>query len=57
VIRYVPPEEFDEYESIALRMGFSGAASSPFVRSSYEAGQLYRDACAGMKKTEDGRRR
>jgi lipoic acid synthetase len=57
VIRYVPPEEFDEYESIALRMGFSGAASSPFVRSSYEAGRLYRDACAGMKKTEDGRRR
>jgi lipoic acid synthetase len=41
VIRYVPPEEFAEYESLALDMGFAAVASSPFVRSSYRAGQLY----------------
>jgi lipoyl synthase len=45
VVRYVPPEEFAEYEAVARRMGFSGVASSPFVRSSYEAGRLYREAC------------
>jgi lipoyl synthase len=44
VIRYVPPEEFAEYEGLALGMGFSAVASSPFVRSSYQAGRLYREA-------------
>jgi lipoic acid synthetase len=55
VVRYVPPEEFDEYEGIALHMGFSGAASSPFVRSSYQAGRLYKEARASLDKKEDGR--
>jgi lipoic acid synthetase len=45
VVRYVPPEEFAEYESLASEMGFSGVASSPFVRSSYQAGRLYEEAC------------
>ena len=49
VVRYVPPEEFEEYREIGMRIGFSGVASSPFVRSSYEAGRLYRDACARME--------
>ncbi len=55
--RYVPPEEFEEYASLALRMGFSGVASSPFVRSSYQAGRLYRDARSNMERTEDRRKR
>jgi lipoic acid synthetase len=46
VLRYVPPDEFAEYESLASGMGFSGIASSPFVRSSYQAGQLYQEACS-----------
>jgi lipoic acid synthetase len=46
VVRYVPPEEFAEYETLALDMGFSGVASSPFVRSSYQAGRLYEEACS-----------
>jgi lipoic acid synthetase len=46
VIRYVPPEEFSEYEKLGLKMGFSGVASAPFVRSSYEAERLYREATA-----------
>jgi len=46
IVRYVPPEEFAEYESLALEMGFSGVASSPFVRSSYQAGRLYKEACS-----------
>jgi len=44
VIRYVPPEEFAAYGQEALARGFSGVASSPFVRSSYQAGRLYRQA-------------
>jgi len=44
VVRYVPPEEFAEYETLALEMGFSAVASSPFVRSSYQAGRLYEQA-------------
>jgi lipoic acid synthetase len=37
VVRYVPPEEFDELGVAARRMGFSQVASGPFVRSSYHA--------------------
>ena len=38
VARYVPPEEFTQWQSKALGMGFSHVASGPFVRSSYHAG-------------------
>lgn len=37
VVRFVPPEEFDELGEIALQMGFTKVASGPFVRSSYHA--------------------
>jgi lipoic acid synthetase len=37
VVRYVPPEEFDELAEIAKDMGFKKVASGPFVRSSYHA--------------------
>jgi lipoic acid synthetase len=37
VVRYVPPEEFDELAAVARGMGFTKVASGPFVRSSYHA--------------------
>jgi lipoic acid synthetase len=37
VVRYVPPEEFDELGDRARSMGFKKVASGPFVRSSYHA--------------------
>ena len=37
VVRYVPPEEFDELAALARAMGFKKVASGPFVRSSYHA--------------------
>lgn len=40
VVRYVPPEEFDELGQIARRMGFEQVASGPFVRSSYHAREM-----------------
>ncbi len=40
VVRYVPPEEFDELATIARSMGFKKVASGPFVRSSYHAREM-----------------
>ncbi len=37
VVRYVPPEEFDELGDVARSLGFAKVASGPFVRSSYHA--------------------
>ncbi|MBP0049435.1 lipoyl synthase [Marinobacterium sp. AK62] len=37
VERYVTPEEFREYETLGLELGFSNVASGPMVRSSYHA--------------------
>jgi lipoic acid synthetase len=41
VVRYVPPEEFSEYEEIGREMGFADVASAPLVRSSFKAAELY----------------
>ncbi|MCP4693429.1 MAG: lipoyl synthase [Desulfobacterales bacterium] len=46
VHRYVPPEEFERWRKIALDMGFSEAASGPFVRSSYHARESYDTAAS-----------
>ena len=40
VVRYVPPDEFDELGTAAKSMGFRRVASGPFVRSSYHAGEM-----------------
>ena len=39
VVRYVHPDTFKMYEEEAMKMGFSGAACAPMVRSSYWADQ------------------
>ena len=49
VRRYVPPAEFAAWAERACEMGFAGVASGPLVRSSYEAGGLYRQALAENK--------
>lgn len=41
VQRFVSPETFDKWRKIALEMGFAGTAAGPFVRSSYQARELY----------------
>ncbi len=40
VVRYLPPEEFDELGLAARRLGFEQVASGPFVRSSYNAREM-----------------
>jgi lipoic acid synthetase len=44
VVRYVPPEEFDELGRDAKAMGFRQVASGPFVRSSYHAREMNEQA-------------
>ena len=46
IIRYVPPDEFEDYETEGLARGFQGIASAPLVRSSYQAEQMYRSVQA-----------
>ncbi len=41
VEEYLPPERFERYREIAEKLGFSGAACGPFVRSSHHANELY----------------
>jgi lipoic acid synthetase len=41
VVRFIPPEEFEEYKVIGEKMGFRAVASGPFVRSSFHASQLF----------------
>ncbi|MEI7615297.1 MAG: lipoyl synthase, partial [Actinomycetota bacterium] len=40
VIKYCPPDIFENYKKLALEAGFKGAASAPLVRSSYNADEM-----------------
>ena len=44
IVRYVTPEDFEEYIPAGLDMGFRGVASAPLMRSSYKADEFYREA-------------
>jgi lipoic acid synthetase len=53
VAEWVRPERFEEYARLAREFGFAGVAAGPFVRSSYKAAELWREACerpAGERK-------
>lgn len=41
VINYVTPESFETWRRKALHMGFAAVASGPFVRSSYQAREIF----------------
>src|SRR5262249_46166194 len=40
VVRFLPPDEFDELGRLARALGFGDVASGPFVRSSYHADEM-----------------
>ena len=48
VVRFIPPEEFSEYEKTGEDMGFAGVASAPLVRSSFKAMELYTRATGNL---------
>ncbi|MBI5848332.1 MAG: lipoyl synthase [Nitrospirae bacterium] len=41
VVKYIPPDVFDDLNETALRMGFRHVASGPLVRSSINAEEMY----------------
>jgi len=44
VEKYYRPEEFDELGEVARGMGFISVASGPFVRSSYNAAEVFEES-------------
>lgn len=44
VVEFVEPAEFERYRALGKRMGFRAVASGPFVRSSYNALEMRREA-------------
>ena len=41
LVRYVRPEEFEEYRTMGEKLGFAAVVSGPLVRSSYHAAEMY----------------
>ena len=48
VVRYVEPGEFERFEKIGYRLGFTHVASGPLVRSSYHADQQAEGVLSGI---------
>lgn len=44
VVRFYPPEEFEELAEYARGLGFVGVSAGPFVRSSYNAGTVFEES-------------
>jgi lipoic acid synthetase len=51
VVRFVPPDEFKAYETIAYAKGFLMVSASPLTRSSHHAGEDF----ARLKAARDGK--
>ena len=43
VKEYIPPEKFENYKSLALKLGFQHVIASPFARSSYKAAEVIKN--------------
>ncbi|HEY7296641.1 MAG TPA: lipoyl synthase [Xanthobacteraceae bacterium] len=50
VVRFVPPDEFKSYETVAYAKGFLMVSASPLTRSSHHAGEDF----ARLKAARDG---
>ncbi|MFH1675780.1 MAG: lipoyl synthase [bacterium] len=53
VVEYRTPSEFEELKKIAIKMGFRGVASGPFVRSSYMAEETAKSIITGNLAVSD----
>lgn len=55
IVRYVTPEEFEEYQNAGKEMGFTSVVSGPLVRSSFHAAEAYLSQRGGsIKRTNKG---
>jgi lipoic acid synthetase len=52
VVRFVTPQEFDQYREWALGLGFLECVSGPLVRSSYRAEQALKRNNAGLDNSK-----
>jgi len=52
LVRYVPPEEFAEYEHLGKEMGFISVIAGPLVRSSFHAADAYLSHRGGSMERE-----
>jgi lipoic acid synthetase len=43
LIRYITSQEFNEYQSLSLQMGYLAVRSGPYVRSSFDAFEMYKE--------------
>ncbi len=50
IIRFVPPDEFKSYETVAYTKGFLMVSSSPLTRSSHHAGEDFEQLRANRAK-------
>jgi lipoic acid synthetase len=53
-VEYVTPQAFDSYGAIARAKGFLQVASSPLTRSSYHAGDDFRQMRSAREATLAG---
>ncbi len=53
VVRYVTPEEFEEYLYIGQDMGFHGVASFPLMRSSFKAEYFYAETMKSISSSNN----
>jgi lipoic acid synthetase len=50
LVRYIRPEEFEEYQILGEKLGFASVMSGPLVRSSFHAAQMYISATGKSKR-------
>jgi lipoic acid synthetase len=43
VVRFVPPEEFEDFRKAGEEMGFQAVFSAPLVRSSFHAAEIFKN--------------
>ena len=48
VVRYLPPDEFNQYRQLGLQMGFMEIVAGPMVRSSYRAERVLQKNNVGL---------
>lgn len=51
LVRYIRPEEFEEYRIAGKELGFVSVMSGPLVRSSFHAAEMYISATRKLKQT------
>jgi lipoyl synthase len=56
VVRYVPPEEFEELRQEGEKMGFQAVFSAPLVRSSFHAAEVFEKIVSAQRSQSTQRR-